>query len=314
MRRTGLKALGVRIGANILYHSGALTLIRETSKRRYALRDTLDYQVAPFIVLLYHRVNPENDPLFPAMAVSTFEQQVRYLAANFHVLPLGEIVHRINSDLPLEPLTAAITFDDGYLDNYTFAHPILKRYCVPATLFVATGYIGTGEVMWNDQVAWSIKNTHRKTMRWCFMGEEVLLRFETLEEKARSLTIVLEKLKVLPETEKKSALRELIESFGASHSDLRRLMLGWEEVRRMVEDGWEIGSHSVTHSILTRVRSEEAKTELQRSKQMIEQCVGTPVTLCAFPNGKRPDFDSRIKGITKELGYRAAVTTLRGIN
>src|ERR1043165_9229460 len=119
MSRTDIRTLAVRIGANMLYHSGALTAIQKTYKRRYGSRGPLDRQIAPFLILLYHRVNPDNDPLFPATPVSVFEQQVRYLAENFRVLSLGEIVRRIQSGSPLEPLTVAITFDDGYLDNYT---------------------------------------------------------------------------------------------------------------------------------------------------------------------------------------------------
>ena len=109
----------------------------------------------------------------------------------------------------MEPLTIAITFDDGYLDNYTFAHPILRKYRLPASLFVATSFIGTNLLMWNDRLAWAVKNTEQKKVV-CQIGcREICLSLETQQDKLISLNAILEELKVCSEDEKKETLRNV---------------------------------------------------------------------------------------------------------
>ncbi len=314
MNSGSVRKFGVRVGANILYHLGAISVLQGCYKQRQAVRRTPSGEVEPFLILLYHRVNPDDDPLFPAITVSVFEKQMRYLARRFHVLALGEIIHRIDSGIHLEPLTVAITFDDGYLDNYTFAHPVLKKYELPATVFVATGYIGTGANMWNDRLAWSIKNTARTTIKWRGTDREFLFPLGTTEEKVRSFTALLEQLKLLPEEEKRVALRNLIDALDNQRLEPPRLMLDWADLRKMAQQGWEIGAHTVTHPILTRIGLCHATCELRVAKSVIEDALEQPVNLCAFPNGKRSDFSANIKAITKEVGYQAAVTTLPGVN
>src|SRR4030095_1659195 len=92
------------------------------------------------------------------------------------------------------------------------------------------------------------------------------------------------------------------------------LMLDWLSIRNMAKEGWDIGSHTVNHQILTKVDRSRAAEELKVSKEAIEDKLQRTVKLCAFPNGKRSDFDSSIKVTVKELGYHGAVTTLAGIN
>ena len=308
-----LKAIGRRLGVRVLYHSGTLGLLRRRYRRGQLSGVRTRLGIEPFIILLYHRVNPDDDALFPATSVSVFEKQARYLAQNFKVLPLGELIRRIECGAAVEPLTLAITFDDGYMDNFRFAHPILKKYELPATLFVATGYIGNRSIMWNDRLAWSIRNTRQKKIFWRRGEAEVVLPIETMSEKVRAFVTLLEDLKLLPEAEKGLLAEELIDSLG-KEPESPRLMLDWPAVREMAQQGWEIGSHTVTHPILTRIGINQATVELEVSKRTIEGVIQQPVELCAFPNGKRSDFDARTKLVTRELGYRAAVTTLRGIN
>jgi len=310
----GLRSVGIRVGASTLYHSGAVNLFRNVSQRtRGDLRQSKD-KVHPFAVLLYHRVNPDEDHLFPALSVKVFEEQMRYFARNFQVLSLAEIVRRIQHGDGVEPLTIAITFDDGYRDNYTFAHPILKKYRLPATLFVATGFIGSNLLMWNDRLAWAVKNTEQKAIVCQVGSRKLTLSLENEEDKVGSLNVLLEEAKAYPEDEKRELLNAIVARLHNQRQEPSQLMLNWFELRTMAEEGWDIGSHTVNHFILTKVELSQAAEELRVSKNVIERQLQRPVTLCAFPNGKRSDFSGSIKGIAKELGYQGAVTTLRGIN
>ncbi len=104
-----------------------------------------------FQILTYHRVNDERDWVFPGTPVQTFREQMEYLRENWHVLTLGEIVERVSSgDLPER--TVAVTFDDGYRDNYEQAFPVLSATGVSATFFLATRSITEGVFLWHDRV------------------------------------------------------------------------------------------------------------------------------------------------------------------
>jgi peptidoglycan/xylan/chitin deacetylase (PgdA/CDA1 family) len=310
----GLRNLGVRLSANVLYYSGAVSVFRNVSKWKGKDLRHCKEGVHPFVVLLYHRVNPDEDPFFPAISVEVFEAQMRYLSRNFRVLSLADIIRRIQRGKGVEPLTITITFDDGYRDNYTFAHPILKRYQLPATLFVATGFVGGNKLMWNDRLAWGMKNTDQKRIV-CQIGcREIALSLKTQQDKVVSLNVLLEQLKTCSEVEKNEVLEKILVGFRNEKPEPAGLMLNWSELRTMTQEGWDVGSHTVNHLILTKVELSRAAEELSLSKTTIERELQHSVDLCAFPNGKRSDFSPGIIRRAKELGYHGAATTLRGIN
>src|SRR5436190_18184559 len=138
-----------------------------------------------FQILAYHKVSPDNHPFFEPVHPKRFEQQIRFLKKCFNVMPLGELVHRSQQgDIPARAV--AVTFDDGYEDNYGYAFPILKKYGVPATIFIATGMIETGNVLWHDRVFDAFRYATKK--RATFTNRDFPeLVLETPETQAQSL-------------------------------------------------------------------------------------------------------------------------------
>jgi peptidoglycan/xylan/chitin deacetylase (PgdA/CDA1 family) len=133
-------------------------------------------------------------------------------------------------------------------------------------------------------------------------------------ERIKSLNEMLEHLKRLSDSEKLRVVRCIVQDLGKDEKKPGALMLTWSELRKIAQNGWEIGSHTVNHKILTKICGEEAQKELSFSKEALETQLQRPVTLFAYPNGKRTDFDTGIKDIAREVGYRAAATALDGFN
>jgi peptidoglycan/xylan/chitin deacetylase (PgdA/CDA1 family) len=214
----------------------------------------------------------------------------------------------------IEPWTVAITFDDGYQDNYLYAHPILRRYGLPATLFVATGYIGTGRVLWNDRVAWAIKHTERNNTEFVsrFTGEGLPL--ESMDDRNKAFISILENLKGYPEEERNALVDDIVKELQNGKRGPEPMMLSWGELHTMTQEGWAVGSHTVNHAILTKVNEAGARRELLESKQILEETLQRAVRLFAYPNGRDTDFNPRIKALIRETGYEAAVTTVDGFN
>jgi hypothetical protein len=157
----------IRLACTGLYVSGALALLRWCAKRMVPAAAGVTGAAFPFVkkrkgpslqILTYHRVNDEHDPFFPATPVDVFEKQMAYVGRRHHVCALDEAVERFwLGDLPDNAV--AITFDDGYRDNYLHAFPIVKSLSLPMTIFLATDAIGTGRTLWHDRVFSAFRDT-----------------------------------------------------------------------------------------------------------------------------------------------------------
>ena len=268
----------------------------------------------PFAVLLYHRVDEYHNPYSSAVPVRVFDAQMAYLASKFNVISLSQLLDRVEQGIGVEPRTVALTFDDGYRDNYLYAYPILKKYGLPATLFVTTGYTDTSRRMWNDRIADAIQRTDRKAMNVVLPGETLSLVLESERSKLASMVLVLEKLKSLPESKKQPIVDEIVQQLGCLNALTDRLMLSWTELREMAGSVWEIGSHTSEHRILTKISHGEIQRELANSKETLEQHLQIPITLFAYPNGKQHDFGESVKELVRAAGYRAALTTVSELN
>jgi len=261
---------------------------------------------ARLTVLIFHRVLPEPDPLFPGEPDAVrFQTQMHWIKTWFNVLPLPEAVERLRAG-SLPARAAAITFDDGYADNFTVALPILRRAGLPATFFIAAGYLDGGW-MWNDTVIDLIRKAEGPDLD--------LLQFKlehypvgTLEDRRRSLEQLLGKLKYLEPGRRNDLVAEL--AGVANIEPPRDLMLTTDQVRALAAAGMTIGAHTVSHPILTRMAEHEARAEMTESRQRLEAITGSKVTLFAYPNGKPgTDYTAAHVRLAREAGFEAACST-----
>ncbi len=260
-------------------------------------------------IAIYHRVVEEDDALLGISASAPiFDMQVEYFSKNFNVLPLHEAVQRLkNGTLPNR--AACITFDDGYADNEEVALPILQKHGVPATFFVATGFINGG-IMWNDVVIEWMRRVPVDSLDLTKMdlGKHVI---DTLPQRREALYSLINTLKYLPFEIRKQRIDQLCSLIPVSLPD--NLMMTPEQVVKLHSAGMGIGAHTVNHPILAQIKNEAAHSEIADCKDTLEQVINAPVRLFAYPNGK-PDKDylpDHIK-IIKNLGFDAACSTAWG--
>jgi len=260
-------------------------------------------------IFMFHRVRSVPDPLFPGDPDATrFEQQMRWVRQWFHVLPLPEAVRRLEQgSLPACP--AAITFDDGYADNFTAALPILQRLGLTATVFVATGFLDGGR-MWNDVVIDSVRHTSLPRLRLPELGHPEL-PVETVEQKRAAIELLLPKLKYLPAEERREQTEAVRE---AARMELPGdIMMTTAQVRAMHAAGITIGAHTVSHPILTRIDSARARCEIEDSRAAVKAITGEDVALFAYPNGKPgKDYAAEHVEMVRRAGFQAAFSTSSG--
>jgi peptidoglycan/xylan/chitin deacetylase (PgdA/CDA1 family) len=260
---------------------------------------------ARLTVVIFHRVLPAPDPLVPGEPdAPRFEAQMRWIKAWFNVLPLSEAVELLRTG-SLPSRAAAITFDDGYADNCTVALPILQRAGLPATFFIASGYLDGGR-MWNDTVIEVIRNAEGSILdlQNLKLGHYPV---GTLEERRHSLGELLSKLKYLEPGDRDHLVAELAAARIAPSCDL---MLTTDQVRVLAAAGMTIGAHTVSHPILSRVTEHEARVEMTESKKRLEDITGGKVALFAYPNGKPGmDYTPAHVRLAQESGFDAACST-----
>jgi len=262
-------------------------------------------------ILCFHRINDERDPFFPAIPTGVFEQVMRFVAQHYKVVNLTELLARLDTDSP-EPVLA-VTFDDGYQDNYQNAFPILQRYGLPATIFLTTGCIDSREPLWFEQLAQAIKKTARE-----FVDVEIDLprRFwmRTEAERVESHGRMFSLLRSVADGERRQWLADILKQLGEDGAGRRNHMLTWDQIRRMNGNGIDFGGHTVTHPYLSRLTQEQVAWEISECKRRIEEELQLRVHYFAYPNGREQDFGEWNKELLRSAGYRAAMTTIWGIN
>lgn len=260
-------------------------------------------------ILIFHRVLGEPDAMLPGEpSGKQFDRLLTHIEARFNVLPLAHAARCLfDGTLPARAL--AITFDDGYANNLAIAAPILKRHGMPATLFIATGYLD-GRCMWNDLVIEALRATTRDTLDLTplALGSHTLA---TADARRAAIEAVLREVKPRAPDERDRVAREILARAGVSPP--KELMLTRASVRALGAWGLDVGAHTVDHPILARTPADAAWREIRESRRELEDIVGAPVTLFAYPNG-RPgdDYADEHVAMVRESGFAFAVSTAPG--
>lgn len=268
------------------------------------------HKYSKFQILLYHHVGDENGSIFDGIPVNIFRRQMEILANYFNVLSLEELVERaLNGDLP--PRAFAITFDDGYQDNYVNAFPTLKDLELPATIFLATGAIESYAQLWHDRIFDAFRRTEVNSLSIC--GREYSLT--TTDEKRMAMTACLWDLRTKNPQERDKCIEQIIAMLEVhGYNSAKSNKLTWQEIEEMSKAKITFGAHTVTHPILSLMPAEEARKEIVASKEAIERRLKSPVRLFAYPSGRNIDFNDNLKQVLRDTGFLCAVTILRGTN
>ena len=258
---------------------------------------------------MYHRILPAERAsalaVEPGMFVTpeTFGKQLDWLRSAFTVLSLGEIANRLEARLPLPKHACAITFDDGWRDNWEFAYPELRRRGLPATIFLVAARIGTQGAFWPDEVCRRYRGLEAPQRR------ELAAKFRLSKGPApEQATIAL--FKQMDDENRNAALERFRRLTSSVDLATERELANWDEIAEMAGGGVEFESHGLTHALMTGISSEALEKELRESKSILRDRGYGQRGLLAYPNG---DQDAGVRSLLRECGYRAAVTTQRGL-
>lgn len=269
------------------------------------------------VILTYHRVLSEKELaaqfVQPGMYVrdDVFAMHLRFFAENFDVLRFADLLDMwSNGRWDKKARYCVITFDDGWLDNYVHAFPLLKRYKLPATIFLPTAFVGTDEWFWPDKIGYLLGQARefRSSTAWGDLTKRFPGLKCSLSDSVAAIDQAIETCKTLPRSEVDSLIAVLEERVG-DKLPRERMVMNWKEAREMSSYGVTFGSHSVNHTILTAVPDEQVASELTESWQVLQKSEVAAVPVFCYPNG---DYASKVADEVRRVGYQAAVTVRSG--
>jgi peptidoglycan/xylan/chitin deacetylase (PgdA/CDA1 family)/SAM-dependent methyltransferase len=287
------------------------------------------------IILMYHRVaEGGTDPFSLCVAPNHFAEQLEVLRKSVDLIGLRDFIAKLENGGISRP-TAVITFDDGYADNLLSAKPLLERHDVPATVFIATGYIGGHREFWWDELdrlllqpsvlPQTLRLTIEGTTHEWDLGDAANYSAGHWQRDrtwivsqppptARHATFfaIWSLLQILSDDQRQWALGHLRSWAGvtnAARSTHRPLSAN--EIVGLVRDNLiEAGAHTVTHPVLSRLPVEMQKEEIQQSIASLEEIIGRHVPSFAYPFGSRPDFTDETADIVRSSGCICACSTV----
>ena len=249
-------------------------------------------------ILMYHNfAGPgASDP--DALNVEGIRRQFEYLRQHFRVTPLRQLAEELSSG-KLADRTVALTIDDGRRNCYEFLFPLLKEFELPATFFVVSSFVRGEDWIWTDKVLWLSEQANRPDE---LQREQLVATFRSLNRMAPDMR------NAQIDVWAKASSVDIPKGPPAKYAPC-----SWSELREMADSGLlDVGSHTVTHPILSTITEEDSWDELTRSRAQIEQEMGRRVSCFCFPNGMPGDYrDSQIRQV-EEAGYTCSVLAHTG--
>ena len=268
-------------------------------------------------VLNYHRIDNIDRPGFDTFrpnvsaSVADFDRQMEYVSRKYRVISINDLVNFLKNRKSLPAHAALITFDDGYLDNYVNAYPILKKHGLSAVIYLATDYIEVDKPFYWDLIAYCFFNTKKDVAELPGYGT---LTWTDQKSKETGMHTWIESLKQIPDARKQKLVERLPEILAVNipAGYFQKMTFSWAQAYEMRQNGIELGGHTASHPILTRITLDQVSLEVSRCKQRIEEMTGKPVLSFAYPNGQSSDFNTDIATKVREAGFETAFSLLPG--
>jgi peptidoglycan/xylan/chitin deacetylase (PgdA/CDA1 family) len=271
------------------------------------------------LVLNYHRIgNPDDDLFDPGVFSATadqFDDQISCLKHHVSLLTLDEALSFVDGTNKEKKsrCRVLITFDDGYLDNYNTAFPILRSHGAQGVFFLATSMVGSCHVPWWDHIAYLVKTARRRRFSLSYPTDLAV----DIDENglAQSLRAVLRSYKSPANSDPARFILELAERAGGEDPPKTvRRFLSWDEAREMSRGGMAIGSHTDSHHVLSQLEPGKQLQELSTSRTILKEQLGTEIDVLAYPVGGSSSFTDQTQSAARDTGYRAAFSFYGGTN
>jgi peptidoglycan/xylan/chitin deacetylase (PgdA/CDA1 family) len=292
-------------------------LLADVSRSTGITRAILSLPQKPVLLVLnYHRIGDPSQSPYDAEVFSVtppeFDAQISFWKSRFHVATLAEAIDLLERPQRHRGTSILITFDDGYLDNFKLAFPILANHGVQGVFFLPTSFVGTNHLPWWDVIAYIVRHAHQRRFRL----EGSAFEFNLDGERVNSVIAkVMNLYRSTAQCSSEAFIAQLEQACDSQRPDgSHRCFLNWEEAAAMVHGGMAIGSHGHTHEILSRLPDVDQTRELVTSRSILQEKLGVSIEALSYPVGLPESFSSYTQDAAEKAGYRVAFSFYGGLN
>ena len=269
-------------------------------------------------IFMLHHVRPRKTDTFAPnsfleVTPDFLDRVIRQVKdAGVDLVSLDEVHERLLAP-PSGRSFAAFTLDDGYLDNAEYAAPVFRKHGCPYTLYVPSDFVGGEGVLWWAVLEEAIRRTN--SVRVTLQGRREKLDTATTEGKAEAFSRIYAGLRGGSDSAMEPTIRNLAAQAGFVPEEVgRNLCLDWDELTALAADPLlTIGAHTRSHRILAKLDAETARDEIAEGRAVLEYRLGRKIEHFAYPVGDHSSAGPRDFAIVRELGFKTAVTTRRGV-
>ena len=281
----------------VLHKTGGLTLLRWRHR-------------ADARILMLHS--------FSESYCAQLDSLCEYLSRQFDPVPLSRITSAIKDCSGIPENAVTVTVDDGYKNFLEYGFPIFRKYRIPVTVYAVSGFTEGRLWLWFDQIEFGLEHTARSSLRASLGGKTFELPLGCLKERAEAWETLTEALKDVPNQER----IRFLDGFGElcaitipPEAPAYRAPLSWDDLRAIAAEGVEIGCHTDSHPILSKIsNARELEREVRGSRELMEERLGFPVRHFCYPNGRSVDIGDTAERAVRDAGFVSAATTIAGMN
>lgn len=302
----------INLLSKVRYYSGLISILRFLGR---------DYVK----ILLYHSVS-ENENCFIRgsdiwVSALTFSDHLNYIKRHYNVISLRKLVDSLKRG-KIPPRSVVLTFDDGFADNFSFAYPYLKKYKIPATIFLVTDCIDKRRYIWIQELYCLINTCGAENVIEALKSLLDSSKNDRLTNRPASNTNPRQGIEkfmtyAVEKKERDEILTKLFRAFGISRKKIsleNNIFLNWRQVKQMRRSGIHFGNHGESHTSLSAIPLDEQLKEIANSKKMIVDKINTDFVPFSYPFGQANDFTPATKEMIESTGHSCIVTSMPTLN
>jgi len=246
-----------------------------------------------------------------------FIDKIKFLKKNYNILSLDEIFHNISNKVSLPPNTCAITFDDGFENNYSVAAPILEKFKVPTTFYLSTDFINNNSMSWIDKIEYCFENTKsgciqlpwkKNKINFFNKNDKILILDQIRNQIKKNFNINIDKFV-------KSIFKQCNMVIPISLDTELDKKLNWGQVKKLQKNFlFTIGGHSHNHVSLGSLSKKKAEAEINKSFALFKKKANIKLKHYSYPEGQKIDFNANIIKILKKKKILLCPSAISGVN
>lgn len=265
-------------------------------------------------IIMLHRVTASKEDIVYEDIEFTkeyLEKTINYfIENNYEIVSLDTAYEILNGQIKVDKKFVVFTFDDGYIDNFTLAYPIFKKYNIPFTIYITTSFPDKTAVLW----WYALKELINKNQIIKFTINEKTYRYDTSSLKKKVFLELRSLILSVDVDQQKNLFKILFEENGIDVLQYsKELTMSWNQIKTLSEDELvTIGAHTTNHHNLKRLNAETIEKEILDSKERIEFMIESKVEHFAFPYGSQNETGKREIEIAEKINFKTCTTTMCG--